>query len=220
MILMVQILAFSLALLSTLFLIVATWTDCWMVNSDDSLEVSQKCRGLWWECVTNNVDGIRTCDQYDSILAEHPFKIVLTRALMITSDILTGFGLIVLILGLECVKILKDEPQVKLRICYVAGFILGMGGVLGMVGSVWYAVDVYVERVTLLFHNIFLGIHYEFGWSCWLGMVGSTGCFLASVLLTCCICLFRDPRSNRHELSFHQNTRTHTGKMYAMDSRV
>lgn len=52
----------------------------------------------------------------------------------------------------------------------------------------WYAVDVYVERATLVSRNIFLGVHYDFGWSCWLGMAGSTGCFAASVLLTCCHC--------------------------------
>ncbi|XP_072101071.1 claudin-16-like isoform X2 [Mobula birostris] len=127
MIFMLQLMSFSLAFVSTFFLIVATWTDCWMVNADDSLEVSQKCRGLWWECVTNSMDGIRTCDQYDSILAEHPLKIVLTRALMITADILAGFALIILVLGLDCVKILRDEPQIKLRICYMAGFIFGIG---------------------------------------------------------------------------------------------
>lgn len=59
-------------------------------------------------------------------------------------------------------------------------------GVLGLVGSVWYAVDVYMERATLAWHSVFLGIHYDFGWSCWLGMAGSTGCFVASIVLTCC----------------------------------
>lgn len=34
-------------------------------------QVSIKCRGLWWECVTNVFDGIQTCDEYDSIYAEH-----------------------------------------------------------------------------------------------------------------------------------------------------
>ncbi|MGH0179108.1 UNVERIFIED_CONTAM: hypothetical protein FKN15_002670 [Acipenser sinensis] len=120
MIVVLQFMAFCLSLVSTLFLIVATWTDCWMVNADDSLEVSQKCRGLWWECITNTQDGIRTCDQYDTILAEHPLKIVLTRALMITADILASFALIVLMLGLDCVRFLKEEPHIKLRMCYMA----------------------------------------------------------------------------------------------------
>lgn len=34
-------------------------------------QVSAQCRGLWWECVTNAFDGIRTCEDYDSIYAEH-----------------------------------------------------------------------------------------------------------------------------------------------------
>lgn len=36
---LLQYVACFLALFSTGFLIVATWTDCWMVNADDSLEV-------------------------------------------------------------------------------------------------------------------------------------------------------------------------------------
>ncbi|XP_078206253.1 claudin-16 isoform X6 [Callithrix jacchus] len=116
------------AFFSTGFLIVATWTDCWMVNADDSLEVSTKCRGLWWECVTNAFDGIRTCDEYDSILAEHPLKLVVTRALMITADILAGFGFLTLLLGLDCVKFLPDEPYIKVRLCFVAGTTLLIAG--------------------------------------------------------------------------------------------
>ncbi|NXO53280.1 CLD16 protein, partial [Aramus guarauna] len=204
-----QMTAFGLALLSTLFLLLATCTDCWMVNADDSLEVSHKCRGLWRECVTNMQDGVRTCDQYDSILADHPVpltipqspfwfvccffflsclvKIVVTRTLLITADLLAGLALATLLLGLDCIKFLKEEPHVKLKMCYGAGVILSIGSILGLVGSVWYAVDVYMERALLVSHNIFLGVHYDFGWSCWLGMAGSTGCFVASVLLTCCL---------------------------------
>ncbi|XP_067850944.1 claudin-16-like isoform X1 [Heptranchias perlo] len=246
-----QYVAFFFALVSAGFLIVATWTDCWMVNADDSLEVSQKCRGLWWECVTSTVDGIRTCDDYDSILAEHPceskgnslssgeqnlgcgfknirtssryfdlkVKVVLTRALMITADILAGFAFIILILGLDCVKFLKDEPVIKLRICFVAGITLLIGGIPGMVGSVWYAVDVYVERSTLVIQNVFLGVQYQWGWSCWLGMAGSMGCFLSGSVLTCCLYLFKDISYGRNN-PLYQPGRSAIGKMYAIDSRV
>uniref|UniRef100_A0A8B9FFD1 Claudin n=1 Tax=Amazona collaria TaxID=241587 RepID=A0A8B9FFD1_9PSIT len=216
-----QMTAFSLALLSTLFLLLATCTDCWMVNADDSLEVSHKCRGLWRECVTNMQDGVRTCDQYDSILADHPVKIVVTRTLLITADLLAGLALAVLLLGLDCIKFLKEDPGVKLKMRYGAGAPF-LAGILGLVGSVWYAVDVYVERATLASHSVFLGIHYDFGWSCWLGMAGSMGCLVASVLLTCRLC-----PSALHKGSHQQSqrppqprVRTATSKMYAMDSRV
>ena len=36
---LLQYVACFFALFSTGFLVVATWTDCWMVNADDSLEV-------------------------------------------------------------------------------------------------------------------------------------------------------------------------------------
>ncbi|XP_053853617.1 claudin-19 isoform X2 [Vidua macroura] len=245
-----QVTAFGLTLLSTLFLLLATCTDCWMVNADDSLEVSReitwkvsrvatfkvsratvilkvshKCRGLWRECVTNMQDGVRTCDQYDSILADHPVKIVVTRTLMIMADLLAGLGLATLVLGLDCITFLKEDPCVKLKMCYGAGVILCTGSILGLIGSVWYAVDVYVERAMLVSHNIFLGVHYDFGWSCWLGMAGSTGCFVASVLLTCCLYSCTAPSSccqpQRHPQPWGQTaTRTATSKMYAMDSCV
>uniref|UniRef100_A0A8C3FUZ7 Claudin n=1 Tax=Chrysemys picta bellii TaxID=8478 RepID=A0A8C3FUZ7_CHRPI len=202
------LMAFCLGLLSTLLLVIATCTDCWMVNADDSLEVSLKCRGLWRECVTNVQDGIRTCDQYDSILAGHPLKIVVTRALLIAADILAGLALITLLLGLDCIKFLKEAPHIKLKMCYMAGLTLG---VLGMVGSVWYAVDVYVERATLILHDVFLGIHYDFGWSCWLGMVGSTGCFMASIMLTCCLYIFTGQFANFFTFYVY---------VYCVDSRV
>ncbi|XP_011892220.1 PREDICTED: claudin-16 isoform X1 [Cercocebus atys] len=223
------------AFFSTGFLIVATWTDCWMVNADDSLEVSTKCRGLWWECVTNAFDGIRTCDEYDSILAEHPLKLVVTRALMITADILAGFGFLTLLLGLDCVKFLPDEPYIKVRICFVAGTTLLIAGTPGIIGSVWYAVDVYVERSTLILHNLFLGIQYKFGWSCWLGMAGSLGCFLAGAILTCCLYLFKGVGPGRNYsyslrkaysvagvsmTKSYSAARTETAKMYAVDTRV
>ncbi|CAM9144448.1 claudin-16 [Lampetra fluviatilis] len=215
-----QLLAFFFALVSASFLVVATWTDCWMVNADDSLEVSQKCRGLWWECVTNAFDGIRTCDQFDSILAEHPLKIVLSRSLILTADILACFACIILILGLDCVRVLSNEPHIKMRICYTAGFIYLFAGIPGMVGSVWYAVDVYVERSTLVQQNVFLGVQYEFGWSCWLGMAGSMACILAGIVLTCCVYLFRDANAARLHRSPYVAPRTSLGKMYAMASHV
>nr|XP_060615068.1 claudin-16-like [Anolis sagrei ordinatus] len=216
-----QLASFCVAFISTLFLVAATWTDCWMVNADDSLEVSHKCRGLWRECVTNMQDGIRTCDQYDSILAEHPLKIVVTRALLITADILSVFALVLLVSGLDCVKFLKDEPQVKLKMCYSSGFMLGVGSILGLVGSIWYAVDVYMERATLLLHSVFLGIYHDFGWSCWMGMAGSVGCLVASVALTCCLYAIKgDASPSRRFQRTVYYPRTVPSKMYAVASRV
>ncbi|XP_062936020.1 claudin-16 [Cynocephalus volans] len=226
---LLQYVACVFAFFSAGFLIVATWTDCWMVNADDSLEVSSKCRGLWWECVTNAFDGIRTCEDYDSILAEHSLKLVATRALMITADVLSGFGFITLLLGLDCVKFLPDEPYIKVRICFVAGTTLLIAGAPGIIGSVWYAVDVYVERSSLVLHNIFVGNQNKFGWSCWLGMSGSLGCFLAGSVLTCCLYLLKDvgpernsPYSMRKAYSTAEYVapRSETAKMYAVDTRV
>ncbi|KAL0599596.1 Claudin-16 [Plecturocebus cupreus] len=154
---------------------------------------------------------------------------------MITADVLAGFGFLTLLLGLDCVKFLPDEPYIKVRLCFVAGTTLLIAGAPGIIGSVWYAVDVYVERSSLVLHNIFLGIQYKFGWSCWLGMAGSLGCFLAGAVLTCCLYVFKDvgpernyPYSLREAYSAtgvslaksYAAPRTETAKMYAVDTRV
>ncbi|KAB1283336.1 Claudin-16 [Camelus dromedarius] len=154
---------------------------------------------------------------------------------MITADILAGFGFITLLLGLDCVKFLPAEPYIKARMCFVAGTTLLTAGAPGIIGSVWYAVDVYVERSSLIFHNIFLGIQYKFGWSCWLGMAGSLGCFVAGAVLTCCLYLLKDigpernyPYSMRKAYSTtaismaksYAAPRTQTARMYAVDTRV
>uniref|UniRef100_A0A6J0UNG1 Claudin n=1 Tax=Pogona vitticeps TaxID=103695 RepID=A0A6J0UNG1_9SAUR len=232
---LLQYLGCCFAFFSAGFLIAATWTDCWIVNTDDTLELSATCRGLWWECVTNAFDGITTCDEYDSILAEHPVKLILTRAMLITADLLAGFGFIFLLLGLDCVKFLTDEPGIKNRICFLSGLALLVGGVPGLIGSVWYAIGVYVERSTLVLHNVFVGIQYKFGWSCWLGLSGSLGCFVSGSFLTCCMYLFRDvglrrylsPSALRKAYSPPDVTsldrppsQTPTAKMYAIDTRV
>ncbi|XP_068089427.1 claudin-16 [Hyperolius riggenbachi] len=195
-------------------------------------KVSTKCRGLWWECVTNAFDGITTCDEYDSIYAEHPVKLVATRSFMITADILASFGFIFLLLGLDCIKLLTDESHIKLQICYVAGVILIIGGVSGIIGSVWYAIDVYVERSTLVMYNIFLGIQYKFGWSCWLGIIGSLGCSLCGAMLITCHHLFQEGRDGRwysRKPYFRARSsvgkvylppQTETSKMYAKGTRV
>lgn len=56
-------------------------------------------------------------------------KLVLTRAMMITADILSGLGFLFLVLGLDCVKFLPDEPLIKLRICLVSGILLLLAGI-------------------------------------------------------------------------------------------
>ncbi|MBN3295556.1 CLD16 protein, partial [Amia calva] len=116
---------------------------------------------------------------------------------MIIADILAVFGFLFLLLGLDCIKFLKNETNIKLRICYVAGFTFLLGAVPGMTASVWYAVSIYVERSTLVLQNLFLGVQYQLGWSCWLGMAGSMGCALTGTLLTCCMYLFKGNTANQ-----------------------
>lgn len=63
-------------------------------------------------------------------------KIVVTRTLLIAADLLAGLALATLLLGLDCIKFLKEEPRVKLKMCYGAGVILSIGSAwLGELGG-------------------------------------------------------------------------------------
>lgn len=60
-------------------------------------------------------------------LLSFPVKIVVTRTLLISADLLAGLALATLLLGLDCIKFLKEDPRVKLKMCYGAGVTLGIG---------------------------------------------------------------------------------------------
>lgn len=68
------------------------------------------------------------CFQHAACFCSPPaVKIVVTRALLITADLLSAFALGWLLLGLECIKFLKDQPQTKLKMRYLSGLVLGVG---------------------------------------------------------------------------------------------
>lgn len=89
-------------------------------------------------------------------------KLVVTRALMITADILAGFGFITLLLGLDCVKFLPDEPHIKVRLCFVAGTVLliagtglGLSQVLGLVYCRYWAWSIWFKNPeSLIIHGL------------------------------------------------------------------
>lgn len=55
---------------------------------------------------------------------------------MITADLLAGLALATLILGLDCITFLKEDPCVKLKMCFGAGVTLGAGSEwLGRLGN-------------------------------------------------------------------------------------
>lgn len=77
---------------------------------------------LWINIFSSSDCAVTTCPDL-------PVKLVVTRALMITADILAGFAFITLLLGLDCVKFLPDEPYIKVRLCFVAGTTLLIAGI-------------------------------------------------------------------------------------------
>lgn len=83
--------------------------------------MSTKCRGLWWECVTNAFDGIRTCDEYDSILAEHPCKYALDKPLArerVSNNTELGFPLRIFGFFTVYSKVLTSEVLIKTFILF------------------------------------------------------------------------------------------------------
>ena len=98
-----------------------------------------KCDCIHWACVDVCsclfsfgaplcINVSPSSDYAETTCSDLLVKLVVTRALMITADILAGFGFITLLFGLDCVKFLPDEPYIKVRISFVAGTTLLIAG--------------------------------------------------------------------------------------------
>ncbi|XP_069802721.1 claudin-16-like [Dendropsophus ebraccatus] len=183
-----QVLSLLLALLSFISLIVCSATDCWREDAKDpysSVGLSSRCRGLWSECVYDNMANIWTCDIPISYLSQHAVVLVVTRALVIINGMLSLAATPVLILGMKCTSIVQWGGDYKMRLCKAAGIMLLLGGVSGGVAVFWYAIDTAIKYRTEVILAV-PGITYELGYSYWFA-AATAGFTSISALLIICI---------------------------------
>ncbi|XP_066546762.1 claudin-16-like [Amia ocellicauda] len=134
-----EILGLVLGLSGIGLLILANATDCWRHDAKDqfsSVGLSARCRGLWSECLFDNMANIWTCDIPLSYLGDLPVDMVVTRALVIVTCGVCVVGIVGLVCGMKCTTLVCDADSQKDKLTVAFG-IPGVTYELGY--SYWFA---------------------------------------------------------------------------------
>ncbi|OCT72710.1 claudin-16-like [Xenopus laevis] len=180
----VEILSLILTVSSFVSFILCSTTDCWRQDAKDPLSsvgLSSRCRGLWSECLFDNMAGIWTCDFLVSYLNEHPVALVVSRALVLIEGVLCFAAAPLLILGMGCTTVISNLDHHKQKFFTAAGIILLMAGFSGGTAVFWYAIDTATKYRTEVDLAV-PGITYELGYTYWLA-AASALCAVTSALL-------------------------------------
>ncbi|KAM4650503.1 claudin-16-like [Discoglossus pictus] len=180
-----EVLSLLLGIISIVSFILCSTTDCWRQDAKDpysSVGLSSRCRGLWSECVYDNMANIWTCDIPVSYLSEHPVSLVISRALVIGKGIVCIAATPLLIIGMKCTTFVKNTNPHKTEVSKTAGFMLLTGGIAGGIGVFWYAIDTALKYRTEVILAV-PGITYELGYSFWFAGASATCAFVSGLLM-------------------------------------
>ncbi|XP_067873587.1 claudin-16 isoform X3 [Heterodontus francisci] len=185
-----QVFSLALGVSAAALLIISNLTDCWRSDAKDphaSVGLSFRCRGLWGECVYDIVAGYWTCDAPNSFIGNLPTDLVITRALVIATNVACIVATLVLISGMKCTKFVSDSGTEKDKLSICAGTIFFFGGIAGGIGVTWYAAETVIKYKFEVSFGV-PGITYELAYSYWLASIGVLCMCLAAVLLVSTQC--------------------------------
>ncbi|XP_042336201.1 claudin-16-like [Sceloporus undulatus] len=180
-----DVLTLVLGGLGLVLLILCAGSDCWRQDAKDPLSsvgLSVRCRGLWSECIFDNVADLWTCDIPVSYLGEHPAVLVVTRGLVILSGFMTLSAVPLFVAGMNCTNLCHDKVPQKYKFSFAAGSLFLLGGLSGAVAVLWYGIDT-VQKYKLEVSLGIPGVTYELGYSYWMAAVG-VACATASGILS------------------------------------
>ncbi|XP_008122678.1 claudin-16 [Anolis carolinensis] len=186
-----DIVTLVLGALGLALLVLSAGSDCWRQDAKDPLSsvgLSVRCRGLWSECVFDNVADLWTCDIPISYLGEHPGVLVVTRVLVILSGLMTFSAMPTFIAGMGCTKLFHDNVPLKHQFSLAAATLFLLGGLSGAVAVFWYAVDT-VQKYKLEVSLGIPGVTYELGYSFWVAAAGVASAMSSGLLLVVANCL-------------------------------
>ncbi|XP_058849431.1 claudin-16-like [Acipenser ruthenus] len=205
-----EILGLVLGLSGIILLILANETDCWRQDAKDqfaSVGLSFRCRGLWSECLFDNMANIWTCDIPPSYLGELPVDMVITRALILVMCVVCICAIPMLLCGMGCTRLVSDAGSQKARLTASAGTLFLFGGTSGAVGVLWYAVGTFIKYRREATYAI-PGVTYELGYSYWFAVAGVVCVCAVGIMLLSVTCSTRK-RMNKGKI--HRATLLLTG---------
>ncbi|KAM3921403.1 claudin-16-like [Leptodactylus fuscus] len=193
--------------------IAALMTDCWQINSKGSVMLSTRCKGLWRECVWDRFVKIWTCDVFSSYLNPHPATIVLTRALIIISSIMSAFAFCFLILGFKNFSWCQDTSTKLqcLRLTSGLYFLVGMSSSAAIIRYCIYVYHVHQYEVSLKIPGF---PSFEYGYSLWMAVGGNLGA-ITTAAITCYLGLHKKiPTVKEDKIDSEQSERPDLLKTY------
>ncbi|XP_074477335.1 claudin-11-like [Sebastes fasciatus] len=172
--------------------IVATATNDWVRTCDYSVATCVRMeelesRGLWAECVIS--PALYHCQTLSQILTL-PAYIQTSRALMICACLLGLPAMLLVLMGMPCVRLQNDSFAIKLRRARVGGVLFILMALCGIISTVWFPIGTHKEEGLM-----------SFGFSLYAGWVGSALCLLGGVLIL--FCYGADPGTPTRDNSFY-----------------
>ncbi|MBN3291386.1 CLD22 protein, partial [Polypterus senegalus] len=123
----VQLGAFFVSLMGLATSIVTTFLPLWKTMNTDLNEMENWYQGLWHNCVFQDEVGLQ-CKSFDSFLAL-PADIMISRILMLISNVLGILGLLVTVAGMDCIKLSGDKDLFKKKILVSGGVLFLLSGI-------------------------------------------------------------------------------------------
>ncbi|XP_068608222.1 claudin-11a [Brachionichthys hirsutus] len=171
-----QLSGFLLSCLGWLCVMIAISTNDWVNMCKYGLNTCKKmdelgAKGPWADCVIST--GLYHCVSLTQIL-DLPAYIQTTRALMVTGSILGLPAVGMLLMSMPCISLSESQTS-KNRRTVLGGVMMLVVGLCALVSTVWFPIGAYQE------HGLM-----SFGFSLYVGWVGTIFCLLGGSILTCC----------------------------------
>ncbi|CAJ1073244.1 claudin-11a [Xyrichtys novacula] len=192
-----QISGFLIGFLGWLGILVATSTNDWVIMCKYGLNTCKKmdelgAKGPWADCVIST--GLYHCYTLTQIL-ELPAYVQTTRALMITGSILGLPAIIMCLMSMPCINLGNEPQSSKNKRTILGGVLILIVGLCGIVSTVWFPIGAHQEQGLM-----------SFGFSLYVGWMGTIFSLLGGSMLTCCS---SDSSSSR---SYQDNNRFYYSK--------
>ncbi|XP_015341669.1 putative claudin-24 [Marmota marmota marmota] len=198
-----QSVGLSLSLLGWVLSIITTYLPHWKNLNLDLNEMENWTMGLWKTCVIQEEVG-RQCKDFDSFLAL-PAELRISRILMFLSNGLGFMGLLVSGFGLDCLRIVDRQQDLKKRLLILGGVLFWTSGVTALVPVSWVAYLTVQEFWDETIPEIVP--RWEFGEALFTGWSAGFSLLLGGCLLYCAACSTPAPGASGHYAVAEMQTR-------------
>ncbi|XP_020510334.1 claudin-11a [Labrus bergylta] len=193
-----QLSGFLISFLGWLGIVIATFTNDWVIMCKYGLNTCKKmdelgAKGPWAECIIST--GLYHCSSYTQIL-DLPAYVQTTRALMVAGSILGLPAVIMCLMSMPCINLGNEPQSSKNKRTILGGVIILIVGLCGIVSTIWFPIGAHRDQGLM-----------SFGFSLFTGWIGTVFSLLGGCILTCCS---SDSSSSSH--SYQDNNRFYYSK--------